>query len=998
MLVGSGCIFSLLIACVFSSPLVDPVLIPGCIDSSRQSQRGQSQNAKMRTTILMQALGIDPPRMMQHEEGGCYILLAGICTVQLSTAQPTVNRLSAADSSTNRTSTHSATPTTAAAGTMMTSYSASTPSTDAHRAFSDPVPSGLGGVSMTFTHSPLDPAVPWLKNHGGVVTGASREGAGGSGERRRSSALGFQDVQCRRVRLVHGQLSSTRLLSYYSLKAHRDIGLLQASALSLMRETFDYLRMALRKCPPGNSSRSSSLHNLATNLQERFKQRGVLSDLDEAIELHRAALSLRPPGHSDRSSSLNNLAISLQDRFDQRGLLSDQDEAIDLHRAAVALCPRGHPDRSESLNNLAISLQDRFDQRGDLFDLDEAIGLYYAALVVCPLGHSDRSLALNNLANSLQDRFKQRGVLFDLDEAIDIHQAALALRPPGHSDRSESLNNLAVSLQDRFHHRGVMCDLDEAIDLHHQSSFLNNLAISLRDRFNRRGVLSDLDETIDLHRAALVLRPPGHSDQSESTNNFANSLRDRFKQRGVTSDLDEAIDLHRAALALRLPGHSFRCESLNNLAISLQDRFNHMDILSDLDEAIDLHNAALALYPPGHSDRSSSFNNLANSLQDRFKQRGVMSDLDEAIDLHRAALTLRPPGHSDRSESLNNLAISLQYRFDQMGVLSDQDEVIDLHRAALALRIPGHSFRSSSLNNFATALQSRFKQRGVLSDLDEAFNHYSQLSQASHAVSHIDLRASKSWIASAEHLNHSSVLTAYQTSLIFLDHWQHLAGLSSSSHHFNLVRKATSSLAMDAFSCSLRHSALTTAVELVEQGRAVFWTQLARFQAPVDQISASGDMGRALVVEFKELSFQFRNVLEGSTDDTTQIRKLTVQRDDVISRIRMLPGFSRFLLPPLFSDLQKAAQDGPVIIVNASQYSCDALIILNAQDPVHVRLDIARGEVSEWSTELQSITKDAGFSDDRLQQNLIVGILRELWQHIVSPIVTALKELIPHRS
>jgi len=45
-----------------------------------------------------------------------------------------------------------------------------------------------------------------------------------------------------------------------------------------------------------------------------------------------------------------------------------------------------------------------------------------------------------------------------------------------------------------------------------------------------------------------------------------------------------------------------------------------------------------------------------------------------------------------------------------------------------------------------------------------------------------------------------------------------------------------------------------------------------------------------------------------------------MQWDDVVTRIRMLPDFSRFLLPPLFSDLQKAAEHGPVIIVNASRY------------------------------------------------------------------------------
>jgi hypothetical protein len=79
-----------------------------------------------------------------------------------------------------------------------------------------------------------------------------------------------------------------------------------------------------------------------------------------------------------------------------------------------------------------------------------------------------------------------------------------------------------------------------------------------------------------------------------------------------------------------------------------------------------------------------------------------------------------------------------------------------------------------------------------------------------------------------------------------------------------------------------------------------------------------------------------------------------MQQDDVISRIRMIPDFSRFLLH-LFSDLQKAAEPGPVIIVNASRYSCKALIILNTQDPVHIPLDIERAEVSELSNQSISV-------------------------------------------
>ncbi|KAG1772963.1 TPR-like protein [Suillus placidus] len=783
----------------------------------------------------------------------------------------------------------------------------------------------------------------------------------------------------------------------------------QRGVPSDLDECIELHRAALLLRPPGHSDRSWSLDSLAASLRDRFQQRGVPSDLDECIELNRAALLLRPPGHSDRSRSLHNLAATLQDRSQQRGALSDLDECIELNRAALLLCPPGHSDRSRSLNNLAASLGDRFRQRGAPSDLDECIELNRAALLLCPPSHSDRSLSLNNLAASLGNRFRQRGVPSDLDESIELTRAALLLRPPGHSDRSWSLNslaaslgdrfNLAASLGDRFQQRGVHSDLDECIELNRaalllcppghsgRSSSLDNLAASLGNRFLQRGVPSDLDECIELNRAALLLCPPGHSGRSSSLNSLAASLGDRFKQRGVPSDLDERIELNRAALLLRPPGHSDRSLSLNNLAASLGDRFQQRGVHSDLDECIELNRAALLLCPPGHSGRSSSLDNLAASLGNRFRQRGVPSDLDEYIELNRAALLLRPPGHSDRSWSLNSLAASLGDRFRQRGVPSDLDECIELNRAALLLRPPGHSDRSLSLNNLAATLRDRFRQWGVPSDLDETFGLFLQLPHISHAVSLTHLTAAKSWATAAEETNHGSALLAYQTALKFLD--QHVTLVSPSSRHFDVVRIATSSLAVDAFSCCIRHGELTTAVQLVEQGRVVFWTQLSRLSTPFGELFLLGDTGAALEEEFKQLSFRLRSAFDRSTEDQSpQMRQLTMQWNDVVSRIRMLPDLSRFLLPPLFSDLQKAAAEGPVIIVNASQYSCDALIVLSDQDPVHVPIDITQTEVSDLSSEFQSLSKEFGSFDN---QHKLVSILRKLWHDIVDPVVQVLR-------
>ncbi|KAG1824836.1 CHAT domain-containing protein [Suillus subaureus] len=756
-----------------------------------------------------------------------------------------------------------------------------------------------------------------------------------------------------------------------------------------MADDVEQYRAALKRCPPGHSDRPRSLNNLAASLQERFMQRGVPSDLDECIELNRAALLLRPLGHPDRSLSLNNLAVSLRERFTDRGVPSDLDESIELSGNALLLRPLGHHDRPFSLYNLAVSLRERFMQRGVLSDLNECIELNRAALFLFPSGHPPRSHSLNNLAVSLGDRFRQRGVPSDLDESIEFHRAALLLHPLGHSDRSLSLSNLAVSLQERFTQRGVPSDLDESIELHRaallmcpsshsdRSQFLNSLAVSLRERFTQQGAPSDLDECIELNRAALLLLPPGHL-----------STVSLFTQQGIPSDLDESIELHRAALLLRPLGHSDRPLSLSNLAISLRDRFTQRGILSDLDECIELNRAALLFFTPGHSVRSTCLNNLALSLQDRFTERGIPSDLDECIELNRAALSLSPLGHSDRPTCLNNLAFSLGDRFRQRGVPSDLDESIELNRTALLLLPSGHSDRSMCLSNLALSLRDRFMERGVPSDFDEAFSLFLQLPHISHAVSRRDLTVAKSWITFAEDANHDCALIAYQTALKFLD--QHVTLLSPSSRHFDVVRMASASLAVDAFSCSIRHGALTTAVELVEQGRAVFWTQLARLSSPFDELSLPGDTGGALATEFKQLSFRLRSTFDKSTEDQSpQIRQLTMQWNDVLSRIRMLPDLSRFLLPPLFSDLQKAAEEGPVIIVNASQHSCDTLIVLRDQNPVHIPIDISRTKVSELSFDFQSVAEQFGSSN---HQNTLVGILRKLWHDIVDPVVQALKK------
>ncbi|KAG2139071.1 hypothetical protein DEU56DRAFT_980461 [Suillus clintonianus] len=243
-----------------------------------------------------------------------------------------------------------------------------------------------------------------------------------------------------------------------------------------------------------------------------------------------------------------------------------------------------------------------------------------------------------------------------------------------------------------------------------------------------------------------------------------------------------------------------------------------------------------------------SLNNLAANLEERFEAQGVPSTLilpSSSIGVHYSP---PPTLHSDRSMSLDNLAVSLGERFEQWGVPSDLDRPlrsIGMHYSSPTTR----SFRSIHLSAILPPLGNQIHAAGVSSDLDEVFQLFLQLSHPSHAASTDSLSVAKSWGICRRH-EHDSALLAYKTALKFLD--QQVALLSSSSRHFDVISKAVSSLATDAFSCSVRCGALTTAVELVEQGRAVFWTQLARFSTPLDELSVSGDTGAALAEEFKD--------------------------------------------------------------------------------------------------------------------------------------------------
>ncbi|KIJ58089.1 hypothetical protein HYDPIDRAFT_34504, partial [Hydnomerulius pinastri MD-312] len=258
------------------------------------------------------------------------------------------------------------------------------------------------------------------------------------------------------------------------------------------------------------------------------------------------------------------------------------------------------------------------------------------------------------------------------------------------------------------------------------------------------------------------------------------------------------------------------------------------------------------------------------------------------------------------------------------------------------------------------------------------------------------LQSSLQWVKHAEEHQHTSALDAYALSLQLLD--SHISATASVSARHQARKHFPPDLSVNAASCALRQGDVCRAVELLEQGRALHWAQIARFRTSLDDLRSRDPLAEALVKRFRDLSAMLDRPAQTSFDEGRSIttveaeaqryRYLVEEWNKVVEEIRTFEGFSRFLLPPLFADLREAAREGPVIILIASRFSCDAIIVLHRRSPVHLRLQITLAEIGALTIKhLKNIHQLDG-NDDTFGE-----IMDKLWQNVIRPVVRELKKI-----
>jgi hypothetical protein len=208
-----------------------------------------------------------------------------------------------------------------------------------------------------------------------------------------------------------------------------------------------------------------------------------------------------------------------------------------------------------------------------------------------------------------------------------------------------------------------------------------------------------------------------------------------------------------------------------------------------------------------------------------------------------------------------------------------------------------------------------------------------------------------SWASIARRFSHSSTGPAYQNGMSALQSSLAVGPTVQTQHTILGNPGRTLQMPLEYASYLIERDQLGLAIETLEHGRALVWSEMRGLRTSIDQLSrvyhtladkfmaVSKDLESvAMSVSPSQSSHEDRVILldtaggHEETDSFTRIlqdqRRLMQERQAIVSRIRAMPGSEHFLTAVPYDTLQHAASGGPIIIINHCRWRCDIVIVL----------------------------------------------------------------------
>ncbi|EIN08479.1 hypothetical protein PUNSTDRAFT_68531 [Punctularia strigosozonata HHB-11173 SS5] len=787
-----------------------------------------------------------------------------------------------------------------------------------------------------------------------------------------------------------------------------------------------YGKEALSMCRKGQIACPTVLALHARILDINAPHVAHASDRVLAESLCREALALCKPGNPLKAKVQRILSEILLNLFVATGTATYREEATDLQRRALEeVLPSQEYEKWMLLRSLGSSLRLRHGSLGQLHDLDGAISVLREALQLCPDTHIERGQIIRSLVAALYTRCTQSDAFEGVDEAIDLGRSALRIeegRPNGHP-RSITLNVVGNLLALR--HQITLSDgrdIDDCIHLRREAlrlilpdaadrwGYMDNLADTLRERFAWNGEIKDLEEAIQLGRQAVDAIPENHTERFRPARDLADMLTLRFTEAGDIADLDEALVWdRRAIMAIPLTHMEYGYTSMPMIR-DLCMRFEILEALEDVEEAIALSKRTLNVLTANSVNKPLILHGLSKALVLRGSKLHNLEDIHQAIEILEP-VSAELAQRTDGQECAHTLSKSYLARFHLIKVSDDAVRALNITMDCLAALKHGRRERFQYLIDAAELYAEPFAPYHNL--LLSARYLTEALSDDHRDVrSRIQGVARVLTIIQTHDIDILSAECSFSTASGLLGAYVQATGLLSRVPFFGLhlhsrlqSLRIGQSIAIEGAAFALRLSRPETALEILEQGRAIFWTHTLRLRSPFDAVP------KELRDELLSLARQLEHVTDASqyTEDAKLIETEAARRrqqsedfDSLLQKVRALPGLERVLLPDEFPVLCKAAERGPVVVLVSSPFARHAVIMTPSGEVISIALGITDVWLVEagavWIEKVKEARSNMGVrlkvskvsTASRPRYNNAEEVLRRLWIDVVHPVLETL--------
>jgi CHAT domain-containing protein len=400
--------------------------------------------------------------------------------------------------------------------------------------------------------------------------------------------------------------------------------------------------------------------------------------------------------------------------------------------------------------------------------------------------------------------------------------------------------------------------------------------------------------------------------------------------------------------------------------------------------------------------------------------------IDEAIGKGRAILASSSPKDSLTSFPSLMFGEMLFQAFMHTNKVEYLNEFINARRPVLDPNLPLRPiWRFRILHQLSLTLVIRSKMLSKLlpdrsmQDMDEALELLSQCVENKHGGLPDRCWFACRWAYIARDNRHPTVSTAYESAMSLMPDTLLFAPTLQLQHHTLATSDDFHKMSLDYASYRVELGQLKEAIETLERGRALLWSEMRHLRASIDQLPQGdlqlGQKFAAVNRDLEELTKSIPPSLDlltdddGAADDLRAVgpfghllvkqRKLLEERNKLISQIRALPGFENYLTSPSFDTVRSAASSGPVIIINHSIWRSDILIILRDNPPSLIPTsDDLFVRANALKTELLDARNEHKLDSEHYNQTL-AHVLTELYDLVGKPVIHRLRQLnVPEQS